>query len=66
MAAFVWSIADVKELRPDLTDEQACDVLTYAQEHHDAQFGMNWDTFELIAEDLFPKPDHADSNDNNQ
>ena len=64
MVALIWSIADVKELRPDLTDEQAYDVLTYAQRHHDAQFGMNWDTFELIAEDLFPEPDDTDSTDN--
>ena len=40
--AIVWEIDDVLVLRPDLTNEQAWEVLQYAQQTHDAEIGLNW------------------------
>jgi hypothetical protein len=53
--AIVWSIADVQSIRPDLTDEQASDVLKSLKRNHDATIGINWDLIEIIADDLFPE-----------
>ena len=53
--AIVWNIDDVQELRPDLTDEQAREVLQQAQDRHDAGIGINWDVLEIHADELFPK-----------
>jgi hypothetical protein len=64
MVAFVWSVADVKDVRPDLTDEQAYDVLTYAWQQHDPLIGISWDTIKLMAEELFPKSDHFNATHN--
>ena len=33
--AIIWSIEDVKEIRPDLDDEACMDVLGYVQNKHD-------------------------------
>jgi hypothetical protein len=49
-----WHIDDVKEARPDLSDEQAREVLQYVEEHHDASIGVNWDVLETAADDVFP------------
>lgn len=51
--AIVWHIEDVQSIRPDLTDEQASQVLAYAQKNHDATTGINWDALEIIADDLY-------------
>jgi len=34
--SIVWGTDDVKEIRPDLTDEQAWEVLKEAEHFHDA------------------------------
>ena len=52
--AIVWHIDDVKEVRPDLTDEQCRAVLRQADESHDATIGINWEVLEIHADDLFP------------
>ncbi len=52
--AIVWRIDDVKEVRPDLTDEQCRAVLRQADESHDATIGINWEVLETHADDLFP------------
>ncbi len=52
--AIVWHIDDVKEVRPDLTDEQCRAVLRQADERHDATIGINWEVLEIHADDLFP------------
>ncbi len=55
--AAVWSVEDVQAIRPDLTGEQAWQVLQRADTRHDATLGITWDTLEIIAEDLFgPAP----------
>ena len=52
--AIIWSISDVKTMRPDLTDAQCMDVLEMTEAWHDANLGVTWDTLEIWAEDLFP------------
>lgn len=42
--AIIWHIDDVKEVAPDLTDEQAREVLRLVKHYHDAEAGVNWDT----------------------
>ncbi len=57
MIAHIWGIEDVQEARPDLDDDQAWQVLQAVERHLDSQFGITWDTVELLAEDLHgPKP----------
>ena len=53
--AISWHIDDVKEIRPDLTDDQAREVLQQAKDRHDAGVGISWDVLAIHAEDLFPK-----------
>ena len=54
--AAIWSIEDVKGIRPHLTDDQAWEVLERVGRKHDAEYGISWTTLETTAEDLFPKP----------
>ena len=51
--AVIWGVEDVQEVRPDLTDEQAWEVLQQTDRKHDATLGINWDTLECISEMLF-------------
>lgn len=51
--AIIWSIEDVQQVRPDLTDDQAWEVLQQVNRHQDAELGVNWQAFECVAEDLF-------------
>lgn len=51
--AIVWSIDDVLEMRKDLTEEQAMQVLQMVDKHHDASIGVCWETIESWAADLF-------------
>jgi hypothetical protein len=53
--ASLWHIDDVKEVRPDLTDEQAMQVLERCIDKHDAEIGINWLVLETVAADLFPE-----------
>ena len=57
--AITWHIDDVKEIRPDLTDEQCREVLQQADRRHDASVGINWDVLAIHADDLFPKESEA-------
>jgi hypothetical protein len=51
--ALGWSVEDVQQVRPDLSDEQAWQVLQRVERKHDATLGVTWDTLEWAAEDLF-------------
>lgn len=51
-----WSPEDVLAIRPDLTEEQAAEVLAAADHHHDANIGINWGVLQTHAEWLFPSP----------
>jgi hypothetical protein len=57
--AVIWSIEDVQEVRPDLTEDQAWKVLEYVDRKHDAELGVSWITLEIVADDMFPKPDES-------
>jgi len=58
--ALGWSIEDVQEVRPDLTGDQAWEVLQEAERKHDAMMGISWDTLEILADELFgPAPETA-------
>lgn len=49
----IWSIEDVRGLRPDLNQDQAWEVLQSVDRDQDSVFGINWLTLETAAEDLF-------------
>ena len=51
--AIVWHIDDVLGVRPDLSREQAFEVLKQAKRHHDANVGINWEVLSATAEVLF-------------
>ena len=53
--AMLWTVEDIHGLRPDLTDEQAMNVLITASENHDANDGVNWDVLHHWATDLYGK-----------
>jgi hypothetical protein len=53
----LWGVEDVQEVRPDLDDDRAWQVLQTVERRLDSQYGMNWDTIEIIADELFgPQP----------
>ncbi len=54
--AAIWCVQDIKGIRPDLTDEQAWEVLEEVGHQHDAEFGINWLTLRDFADMMFPKP----------
>jgi hypothetical protein len=51
--AHIWSIEDVQSIRPDLSEEQAWDVLQDVDHHKDAELGITWFTLESAAQHLF-------------
>jgi hypothetical protein len=55
--AFIWSIQDVQQVRPDLTDKQAWEVLREVDHIYDATVGVNWQFIEMIAGVFFPETD---------
>jgi hypothetical protein len=55
--AAVWSIEDVQEIRPDLDDDQAREVLRTIERRHDSNYGISWDLLEYFADRLYPQPD---------
>lgn len=50
--AIYWHIDDVKEVAPDLTDDQAREVLRRAKHNHNATIGISWDVLDTIADDV--------------
>jgi hypothetical protein len=50
-----WHVDDVLNQRPDLTEDQACDVLDRLADNFDANIGINWEVIDSCAEYLFPK-----------
>lgn len=52
---FSWCVEDVQSVRPDLSNEQAMQVLESCHDNHDADNGMNWMFIKYIADDMFPK-----------
>lgn len=52
--AVIWTVDDVKSVRPDLTDEQCRQVLAAVDHNHDASLGITWETLANEAWDLVP------------
>jgi hypothetical protein len=52
--SIVWDISDVQEVRPDLDDGQAWEVLKAVKHKHDANEGVNWLVLESWADHLYP------------
>jgi hypothetical protein len=52
--AIIWHIEDVQNVRPNLTNQQASDVLIHLKKNHDANLGITWDTIEIATDLLFP------------
>ena len=50
-----WHVDDVLNQRPDLTEEQSCEVLAFIAKTFDANIGINWDVIDSAAEYLFPE-----------
>ncbi|MDY0341049.1 MAG: hypothetical protein RBS17_07535 [Coriobacteriia bacterium] len=44
-----WNVEDVLSIAPDLTVEDARDVLAMALDNHDANIGITWDVLDLWA-----------------
>ena len=58
--AVIWGTDDVMELRPDLSEDQAWEVLQLAMDKHDASYGIDWTTLEIFAEVLYPEPSSSE------
>ena len=56
--AIVWSVHDVLQLRPDLSHEQATEVLQQVIGQHNAHHGVASDDFESMATILYGDPVH--------
>ena len=50
-----WGVEDVLSIRPDLSEDQALDVLEATEKNHDCSIGINWDIIEGHASNLFPE-----------
>ncbi len=57
----IWNVEDVQAVRPDLTDDQAWDVLQECKRCHDCEFGFTWTHIETVADEMFP-PTDSDGN----
>jgi hypothetical protein len=55
--AVIWSIEDVLQERPDLTADQAWEVLQVCREEHDCKLGFTWTFIRDVADELFPTAD---------
>lgn len=52
--ATIWSVHDLQQVRPDLTADQAWEVLQRVDHYHDADHGITRNSILLAAEELFP------------
>jgi hypothetical protein len=50
--AAIWSIEDVQQVRPHLTDQQAWEVLRQVDRRHNAEIGINWDVLAWTADEV--------------
>lgn len=50
-----WHVEDVFNVRPDLNEEQAIDVLEALEDGFDANVGINWEVIEYTADKLYPE-----------
>lgn len=60
--ADIWGTEDVQQVRPDLNDDQAWEVLQTVDRRYDSEYGIAWSTIQIIARELFgdaPETDDA-------
>ena len=50
-----WTIDDVRTQCSALDDDEAMEVLSYIERHHDATIGVNWDVIDSAIEHLYPE-----------
>lgn len=60
--SIVWDIDDVHRLAedrgyPDITDEEAGEVLRNAHNNHNAEYGINWDSLEAELQEFLEDKD---------
>jgi hypothetical protein len=55
----IGHVDDVLNQRPDLTEDQACEVLALIAHNFDANIGINWDVIDSAAHYLFPQEERA-------
>lgn len=53
--AVIWGVEDVQSIRPDLTADQAWEVLEQAYDVHDCEWGFTWTHLKTVAGDMFPR-----------
>lgn len=53
--SITWHIEDVLNIRPDLTDAEAFEVLKICEREHDAEVGISWETLEYAANENYPE-----------
>src|SRR5579885_2725461 len=51
--AVTWTVEDVLDVCPGLTDEEAMHVLEHALAEHDASVGVNWDVLQIHGNHLY-------------
>ena len=56
-----WHVDDVFNQRPDLTEDQAIEVLALIAHNFDANIGINWDVIDSAAHYLFPQEAATDA-----
>jgi hypothetical protein len=59
--AILWSIEDVQTIRPDLDADQCWEVLQQAEQEHDANCGITWESLETIAWNLYEPRTETDA-----
>ena len=47
-----WNVEDVLSLDDTLTTDQCIDVLEKAENNHDANYGISWDTLSWYIDDV--------------
>lgn len=53
--AILWGVEDVQAVRPDLSREQSWEVLQRAEQRHDGDTGITFNSLGVEAEEMFPK-----------
>lgn len=52
--SIIWTVYDVQEVRPDLSNEQALEVLRIAEQKYDPNIGLNLSLLQQYADAAFP------------
>jgi hypothetical protein len=48
----VWTIQDIHGIDPDISDEDAAEILGIIEENFDASIGVDWDTLHMAVKDF--------------